>query len=124
MTLRERPPLLLVDGPTLQAERGEDDEGDEDDVQKQGKTHSSNEAPVFHTRGLCKSTIWGRVNHVVATQQGYSALHKQPSLDATLRPADLSARKVEVRYGWPCTERALWVNASPASLAGKGVDVC
>lgn len=94
MSLRERPPLLLVDGPTLQADHGED--YDEEDADNAGKTHSSEEAPVFHITGLCKSKIWGRVNHVIATQKGYSALHKQPSLDATLRPADLSARKVEV----------------------------
>ena len=95
MALRVRPPLLLVDGPTLEAEHGEDyDEDSDDDVAEGQKKSNGDEAPVFHITGLCKS--WGHVNHVVATQKGYSTLHKQPSLDATLRPADLSARNVEV----------------------------
>lgn len=97
MALRERPPLLLVDGPTLEAEHGEDyGEDNDDDAHKHKQAGSGDEAPVFHITGLCKSKTWGRVNHVVATQKGYSHLHKQPSLDATLRPADLSVRRVEV----------------------------
>ena len=98
MALRVRPPLLLVDGPTLEAEHGEDcDEDRGEDVAKGQTKSNGDETPVFHITGLCKSKSWGRVNHVVATHKGYSRLHKQPSLDATLRPADLSARNVEVR---------------------------
>ena len=88
LPLRETPPMMLVDGPTLNIQKGEEDPED--------LTDSASEVPVFHTRGLCMSKVWGRMSHVAETQRGYSQLHKQPSLDATLRPADLSARKVEV----------------------------
>ena len=91
LPLREKPPMMLVDGPTLRDQKQEEEEDPED------LTNSGSEVPVFHTRGLCMSKVWGRLSHVVGTQRGYSQLHKQPSLDATLRPADLSARKVEVR---------------------------
>lgn len=80
--------MMLVDGPTLNIQKGEEDPQDLAD--------STSDVPVFHTRGLCMSKVWGRMSHVAGTQRGYSQLHKQPSLDATLRPADLSARQVEV----------------------------
>lgn len=80
--------MMLVDGPTLNAQRQKEDS---EDVPEVGA-----EVPVFHTRGLCMSKVWGKLSHVAGTQRGYSQLHKQPSLDATLRPADLAARKVEV----------------------------
>lgn len=83
--------MMLVDGPTLKEQKQEEEEEDSEDLADQ-----SSEVPVFHTRGLCMSKVWGRMSHVAGTQRGYSQLHKQPSLDATLRPADLSARKVEV----------------------------
>lgn len=89
LPLRERPPMMLVDGPTLSAQREKED--------PQGVTGIGIEVPVFHTRGLCMSKVWGSLTHVAGTQRGYSQLHKQPSLDATLRPADRTARKVEVR---------------------------
>ncbi|KAL3145495.1 hypothetical protein ABBQ32_003319 [Trebouxia sp. C0010 RCD-2024] len=87
LPLRERPPMMLVDGPTLNAHRGKEDLEDVPEV--------GIEVPVFHTRGLCMSKVWGKLSHVAGTQRGYSQLHKQPSLDATLRPADLAARKIE-----------------------------
>lgn len=81
--------MLLVDGPTLNTQRGEQEP---EDLAQIGA-----EVPVFHTRGLCMSKVWGKLSHVTGTQRGFSLLHKQPSLDATLRPADLAARKIEVR---------------------------
>ena len=89
LPLREKPPMMLVDGPTLQDQKQDEDDG-------MNGTDTRSEEPVFHTRGLCMSKVWGRMSHVAGTQRGYSQLHKQPSLDATLRPADLSARRVEV----------------------------
>ena len=88
--------MMLVDGPTLNAQRAKEDS---EDVSEAGT-----EVPVFHTRGLCMSKVWGKLSHVTGTQRGYSQLHKQPSLDATLRPADLTARKVEVGA---CTQLSL-----------------
>ena len=80
--------MMLVDGPTLNMQKGEEEPED--------LPNGASEVPVFHTRGLCLSQAWGKMSHVASTHTGYSQLHKQPSLDATLRPADLSARKVEV----------------------------
>ena len=69
--------MMLVDGDTL-------------DKQRHGSKHEDEQAPVFHTLGLCMKQGSGDVQHVVYSQPGFSSLYKQPSLNATLRPADLS----------------------------------
>lgn len=83
LPLRERPPMMLVDGDTLDQERKLCREVDK-------------EAPIFHTLGKCLLRGHGHVNHVVHSQPGISSLYKQPSLNATLRPADLSQVEYEV----------------------------
>lgn len=83
LPLRERPPMMLVDGDTLDQERKLCREADK-------------EAPIFHTLGMCLLRGHGHVNHVVHSQPGFSSLYKQPSLNATLRPADLSQVEYEV----------------------------
>ena len=113
LPLRETPPMMLVDGPTLNIQKGEED--------PQDLTDGASDVPVFHTRGLCMSKAWGRMSHVAGTQRGYSQLHKQPSLDATLRPADLSARKVEVGTlnSAECNATTLSLRRSESSLQGS-----
>ncbi|KAL0038165.1 hypothetical protein WJX79_005755 [Trebouxia sp. C0005] len=93
LALRERPPMMLVDGDTLDQERKPCREADK-------------QAPIFHTLGLCLKRGHGHVKHVVHSQPGLSSVYRQPSLNATLRPADLSQVEWEVKgilvmYGLP-----------------------
>ena len=83
LALRERPPMMLVDGDTLDQERKPCREADK-------------QAPIFHTLGLCLLRGHGHVKHVVHSQLGLSSVYRQPSLNATLRPADLSQVEYEV----------------------------
>ena len=77
--------MMLVDGDTL--------------CKTRNKSGSDNEqAPVFHTLGLCIKAGDAHVHHVVHSQPGFSSLYKQPSLNATLRPADLSQVEWKVRH--------------------------
>lgn len=95
LALRERPSVMLVDGDTLDQERKLCKEADE-------------QAPIFHTLGLCLLRRHGNVNHVVHSQPGISSLYKQPSLNATLRPADLSQVELEVGCCSCYSARSMW----------------
>ncbi|KAL0054458.1 hypothetical protein WJX82_009148 [Trebouxia sp. C0006] len=93
LALQERPAMMLVDGDTLDQERKPCREADK-------------QAPIFHTLGLCLLRGHGHVKHVVHSQPGLSSVYRQPSLNATLRPADLSQVEYEVKgilvmYGLP-----------------------
>ena len=92
LSLRQRYPVMLVDGDTLDGERKVSKKADE-------------QAPVFHTLGLCMQQGDGHVKHVVHSQPGFSSLYKQPSLNATLRPADLAEVewKVRICLGLACS---------------------
>ena len=84
LALRERPPMMLVDGDTLDQERKLCKEADK-------------QAPIFHTLGLCLLRGHGHVIHVVHSQPGYSSV-------CTLRPADLSQVEYEVASSaCPCS---------------------
>ncbi len=95
LALRERPPMMLVDGDTLDQERKPCREADK-------------QAPVFHTLGLCLLRGHGHVKHVVHSQPGLSSVYRQPSLNATLRPADLSQVEYEVTGSLLSTRRCGW----------------
>ena len=94
LALRERPPMMLVDGGTLDQERKPCREGDK-------------QAPIFHTLGLCLLRGHGHVKHVVHSQPGLSSVYRQPSLNATLRPADLSKVEYEVTISLLSTHRCV-----------------
>lgn len=85
---------MLVDGDTL------------DGGQKVSR-RAEEQAPVFHTLGLCMKRGSSSVKHVVHSQPGYSSLYKQPSLNATLRPADLAEVEWKVSF-LPALAVCLW----------------